>query len=105
MPSPNEPKRPVHYPKGITGPTIRVTDQHMPCGCKLDHDEDRKLRIYYCAPHAYAYEMVEALQETTKVIDQVVAAAPPEWDLTQAMEAGMKARRVLKKVKSTDWHG
>jgi hypothetical protein len=75
----------------------------MPCGCRLDRDEEKKLRIYYCAPHAFAYETLDALQEAAKVVDHIVAAAPPDWDVTQAVEAGMKARRVLKKVKGGEW--
>lgn len=101
----NQQRGAVHHPKGLAGPTIRLTDQRMPCGCRLDRDEDRKLRIYYCAPHAFAYETLDALQEATKVVDQIVAAAPADWDVTHAMEVGMKARRVLKKVKDSEARG
>lgn len=86
----------------VPGPTFRAAGDSLPCGCKFAPDEDtRKLRIYFCSPHAVAYEMMEALQQNLAVLDDILNNAPPpdDYDTTAAMEAGMHARAVLKKAK------
>jgi hypothetical protein len=85
----------------VPGPTFRAAGDSLPCGCRYAPDEDtRKLRVHFCSPHAVAYEMLEALQEILTALDDLVNnAAPPGYDSTAAMEAGMKARRVLKKAR------
>ena len=94
--------RPGIGPKGIPGPSIREGGGTLPCGCSVAHDEDKKLRLYFCPPHAVAYEMLEALQQSLELIDNIANNPPsPDYDVTAAMEAAMKARRVLKKAKGT----
>ncbi len=88
--------------KGIPGPTIREGGGSLPCGCHVAHDEDKKLRVYFCAPHAVAYEMLEALQQSLALIDDLANNPPsPDYDVTPAMEAAMKMRKVLKKAKGS----
>jgi len=87
-------------PKGIPGPTIREGGGALPCGCNVARDEENKLRLYFCSPHAVAYEMMEALQETLEIVDNLANNPPtPEYDVGPAMEAAMKTRRILKKAK------
>ena len=89
-------------PKGIPGPSIRAGGGTLPCGCNVAHDEDNKLRLYFCAPHAVAYEMLEALQASLEVIDNIANTPPsPDYDIGPAMEVGMKVRKVLRKAKGT----
>ena len=89
-------------PKGIPGPSIREGGGTLPCGCNVAHDEEQKLRLYFCAPHAVAYEMLEALQQSLELIDNLANNPPsPDYDVGPAMEMGMKARRVLRKAKGT----
>lgn len=85
----------------VPGPTFKAAGDSLPCGCRFAPDEDtRKLRIYFCSPHAVTYEMMEALQENLAVLDDILNnAPPPNYDTTAAMEAGMHARAVLKKAK------
>ena len=112
---PDEPnRRPLQRPKdagrtgagskAVPGPTIRESGGNLPCGCKVAHDDERKLRVYFCSPHAVAYELLEAVQEGLAVLDDLVNNAPADYNLTAAMEAAMKARRVLKKAKGS-WGG
>ena len=93
------PGRPGSGPRGIPGPSIREGGGSAPCGCNVAHDEENKLRIYFCPPHAVAYEMLEALQAGLTALDDVANNAPAGFDATAAMEAAMKSRKVLKKAK------
>ena len=94
--------RPGAGPKGIPGPSIREGGGSLPCGCNVAHDEDSKLRLYFCAPHAVAYEMLEALQQSLEIIDNIANNPPsPDYDVGPAMETAMKARKVLKKAKGS----
>ena len=87
-------------PKGIAGPSIRAGGSTLPCGCNAAQDEDSKLRLYFCAPHAVAYEMLEVLQASLEIVDNIANNPPsPDYDIGPAMEVGMKARKVLRKAK------
>lgn len=89
----------VPPPKGIPGPSIREGGGTLPCGCNVARDEDNKLRLYFCSPHAVAYEMLEALQESLELIDNLANNPPADYDAAPAMGVAMKTRRVLKKAK------
>lgn len=89
--------------RAVPGPTIRDTGGTLPCGCKVAPDpEDNKLRYWFCSPHAVAYEMLEVIQQMQPLLDDLVNNVPSEYDTTPAMEAGIKARKVIKKAKG-DW--
>ena len=89
--------------KAVPGPTLRESGGSLPCGCKVAHDpEDNKLRYWFCPPHAVAYEMLEAMQEAQKVLDEMMNHVNDDYDTSAAMEAGIKMRKVMKKAKG-DW--
>jgi hypothetical protein len=89
--------------KAVPGPTLRESGGTLPCGCKVAPDpEDNKLRYWFCSPHAVAYEMLEVIQQMQPIMDELVNNVSGEYDTTAAMEAGIKARRVIKKAKG-DW--
>ena len=89
--------------KAVPGPTLRESGGTIPCGCKVAHDpDDNKLRYWFCPPHAVAYEMLEVLNMVQPVLDELVNNVNDAYDTTNAMEAGIKLRRVLKRAKG-DW--
>ena len=48
--------------KTVPGPNFKI-DNSLPCGCRINRDGDTKrLRLWYCSPHAAAFEMLEALR-------------------------------------------
>ena len=48
--------------KTVPGPNFKI-DNSLPCGCRINLDGDTKrLRLWYCSPHAAAFEMLEALR-------------------------------------------
>ena len=88
--------------KGIPGPSIREGGGTLPCGCAIGHDDDNKMRFFYCAPHAVAYEMLEALQESLALLDDIANNPPsPQYDVAPAMETAMKARKIVRKAKGS----
>lgn len=90
-------------PRAVPGPTIREMGGTLPCGCKVAPDpEDNKLRYWFCPPHAVAYEMLDVIQEMQPILDDLVNRAPEDYDSSAAMEAAIKARKVMKKAKG-DW--
>jgi hypothetical protein len=86
----------------VPGPTVREKGGTLPCGCKVDLDEHSKTRFFFCSPHAVAYELLEAVKAGLAVLDDLVNDPPDDYDVTDAMDAAMKARRVIKKAKG-DW--
>ena len=90
-------------PKAVPGPTLRESGGSIPCGCKVANDpDDNKLRYWFCPPHAVAYEMLEVLQSVQPVLDELVNNVNADFDTSNAMEAGIRMRKVLKRAKG-DW--
>src|SRR5437879_2696129 len=85
--------------KSIPGPTFKV-DSSLPCGCSIRRDQGTsKLRLWYCSTHAVAFEVLEALRFNLGAIDDVIEHTPPgAYDLSRAMDAGMKARAAIRKA-------
>ena len=46
--------------------------------------------------------MLDVIQQMQPLLDDLVNNVPSEYDTTAAMEAGIKARKVIKKAKG-DW--
>ena len=82
--------------------TPPATRGSLPCGCKVAREPDAKLRVFFCSPHAVAYELLEAARVSLRVLDTLVGAAPAGYDVTAATEAATKARAAVKKA-AGDW--
>ena len=84
-------------PKAIPGPTFRLNDS-LPCGCRIGRDDGTlKYRLWYCATHAVAFEMLETLRLNLSALDELINTGP-SCDLGQAMDAGMRARMVIRRA-------
>ena len=88
--------------KLVPGPTLRDAGGMIPCGCKVEMDPDDKVRYCFCAPHAFAYEMLGSLQAIKPVIADLVNNVHANYDTTNAMEAGLKLNKVLQRA-TGDW--
>lgn len=89
-------------PKAIPGPTFKLEDS-LPCGCRVGRDDGTlKLRLWYCPTHAAAFEMLEVLRLNLTALDELVNNAPAgsASHLTQAMDAGMRARITIRRATS-----
>jgi hypothetical protein len=70
----------------------------LPCGCRIGRD-DGKYRLWYCPTHAVAFEMLEVLRMNLNVLDEIVSSSQPaDCDLSNAMDAGMRLRKVIRKA-------
>lgn len=88
-------------PKAIPGPTFKM-DNSLPCGCRIGRDDGTlKFRLWYCPTHAAAFEMLEALRLNLSALDELINSAPAkQHDLSQAMDAGMRARMAIRRATS-----
>ena len=88
-------------PKAIPGPTFKM-DNSLPCGCRIGRDDGTlKFRLWYCPTHAAAFEMLEALRLNLSALDELINNAPArQHDLSQAMDAGMRARMAIRRATS-----
>ncbi|HYE92834.1 MAG TPA: hypothetical protein VEA38_17520 [Terriglobales bacterium] len=83
----------------VPGPNFRV-DNSLPCGCRINRDDDTKrLRLWYCPTHAAAFEVLEALRLNADALDTVIKQVPSGVpDLMLARDAGVKARTVIRRA-------
>jgi hypothetical protein len=81
----------------IPGPTFRLNDS-LPCGCRIGRDDGTlKYRLWYCATHAAAFEMLETLRMNLNALDELINTGASR-DLGPAMDAGMRARTVIRRA-------
>lgn len=85
--------------KPIPGPTFRMDDA-LPCGCRVTRDEGTlKLRLWYCATHAAAFEILEVLRFNVDALGHLMKQDHTgDEALTRAMDAEMRARAVIRKA-------
>jgi hypothetical protein len=87
----------------IPGPTFSKDKSSLPCGCRVGRDEGR-LRLWFCSTHAAAFEMLEVLRLNVAVLDDILDNTPTgQGDLSRAMDAGMRTRRVIRKATAGVW--
>jgi hypothetical protein len=88
--------------KSIAGPVFKIGDL-IPCGCRVRRDEGSlKFRLWYCATHAAAFEMLEALRVAVEALEKTVKHVPAtDDDLSLAMDATMRARTLARKAAGT----
>ena len=88
-------------PKSIPGPTFKM-DNSLPCGCRIGRDDGTlKFRLWYCSTHAAAFEILEALRMNLSALDDLInSAQDSSSDLSQAMDAGMRARIAIRRATS-----
>ena len=83
--------------KTVPGPNFRV-DNSLPCGCRINRDDDTKrLRFWYCPPHAAAFEMLEALRVNLDALDSVIKHVPVERSMP-ALDAEVRGRTVVRRA-------
>jgi hypothetical protein len=82
----------------VPGPVLRI-DEFLPCGCRVRKEETSgKLRLWHCATHAAAFEMLEALRAGLAALEKVLDTVPAQsYDDTAVMEAAMKVRAAIRK--------
>lgn len=87
--------------KAIPGPTFKL-DNSLPCGCRIGRDDGTlKFRLWYCPTHAAAFEILEALRMNLSALDELINnPAGSACDLSQAMDAGMRARMAIRRATS-----
>ncbi len=89
--------------KPILGPTVKV-DSSLPCGCNIRRHGTIEFQMWFCSAHANAFEVLDALESSRAALRNVIQHAPSgHYDLALAMEAGMKARSVIRKATRTFW--
>lgn len=94
----------------IPGPVFNI-DNWIPCGCKISRDEDTKrLRLWYCATHAAAFDILDALRLNADALDRVITQIPPldgragfQETAQRARETAQRARAVIKKATADIW--
>jgi hypothetical protein len=91
-----------HMPKAIPGPTFKL-DNSLPCGCRIGRDDGTlKFRLWYCPTHAAAFEILEALRTNLSALDELInSTGGTSCDLSQAMDAGMRARIAIRRATTT----
>jgi hypothetical protein len=82
-------------------PTRTATLGGLPCGCKVAREKDAKLRVFFCSPHAVAYELLEAAQAGLRVLDTLVRTPRSGYDVTAATEAATKVRTAVQSATKT----
>jgi len=85
--------------KTVPGPNFRM-DNSLPCGCRINRDTDtKKLRFWYCPPHAAAFEMLEALRANLDALDSVMKHVPAERsEVYSALDAEVFGRTVVRRA-------
>jgi hypothetical protein len=88
--------------KSIAGPVFKIGDL-IPCGCRVRRDEGSlKFRLWYCATHAAAFEMLEALRFSLEALDRTMKHVPSnDDDLSLAMDVTMRVRALTRKAAGT----
>jgi hypothetical protein len=85
--------------KTVPGPNFRI-DNSLPCGCRINRDGDTKrLRLWYCSPHAAAFEMLEALRVNLDALDSVIKYVPAERsEVCSALDAEVRGRTAVRRA-------
>jgi len=85
--------------KTVPGPNFRM-DNSLPCGCRINRDDDTKrLRFWYCPPHAAAFEMLEALRVNLDALDSVMKHVPASrTEVGEALDAEIRGRTVVRRA-------
>lgn len=83
----------------VPGPNFRI-DNSLPCGCRINRDDDTKrLRLWYCPTHAAAFEVLEALRLNVDALDTVIKHVPSERsELGPARDAEVRARTAIRRA-------
>ena len=85
--------------KTLPGPNFKI-DNSLPCGCRINRDDDTKrLRFWYCPPHAAAFDMLEALRVNLDALDSVIKHVPAErFEISSALDAEVRGRTVVRRA-------
>ena len=85
--------------KTVPGPNFKI-DNSLPCGCRINRDDDTKrLRFWYCPPHAAAFDMLEALRVNLDALDSVIKHVPMErCEISSALDAEVRGRTVVRRA-------
>jgi len=85
--------------KTVPGPNFKI-DNSLPCGCRIDRDGDTKrLRFWYCPPHAAAFDMLEALRANLDALGSVIKHVPVEGgEISSALDAEVRGRTVIRRA-------
>jgi hypothetical protein len=87
--------------KTVPGPNFKI-DNSLPCGCRINRDDDTKrLRLWYCPPHAAAFDMLDALRVNLDALDSVIKHVPAERadaEVCSAMDAEIRGRTVVRRA-------
>ena len=85
--------------KTVPGPNFRI-DNSLPCGCRINRDDDTKrLRLWYCPTHAAAFEVLEALRVNMDALDTVIKHVPSELSaIGSARDAEVRARTAIRRA-------
>jgi hypothetical protein len=85
--------------KIVPGPNFRI-DNSLPCGCRINRDDDTKrLRLWYCPTHAAAFEMLDALRVNLDVLDGMIKQVSAEVsEMGTARDAGVRARTAIRRA-------
>ena len=83
----------------VPGPNFRI-DNSLPCGCRISRDDDTKrLRLWYCPPHAAAFDMLEVLRVNLDALDSVIKHVPVDRsEMCSALDAEMRGRTVVRRA-------
>ena len=59
----------------------------------------RRLRLWYCPPHAAAFDMLEVLRVNLDALDSVIKHVPAERsEVCSALDAEMRGRTVVRRA-------
>ena len=85
--------------KTVPGPNFKI-DNSLPCGCRINRDDDTKrLRLWYCPPHAAAFDMLEALRVNLDALDSMIKHVPAaQSDVCSALDAEVRGRTVIRRA-------
>ena len=85
--------------KTVPGPNFKI-DNSLPCGCRINRDDDTKrLRLWYCPPHAAAFDMLEVLRVNLDALDSVIKHVPTaRADVGLALDAEFRGRTVVRRA-------